>query len=671
MKRTVSTLILITIWFAAVSSLSARALQSGQDPLSLIRSDYQAGAITVDQKANLYIDAIRYPKRLPAKYASRKTLAEAPAGCPTIALKEVKTEWAELSPETQQRFSEAFARLSTAFTYVTPSGFFTIHYDITGGDAVPSADANSNTIPDYIERCAAYLDSSLDKLTEQGYLLPPSDEGLGGDNTFDVYFQEMGFYGYAVPENDGPAAWNDYYSHLTLHRNFIGFPPNNDPEGDQLGAAKVTIAHEFRHCCQFAYDASEFSWVMELDATYMEDIVFNATDDNYNYLGSFFSTPQKSLMDESIHMYACFTWHLYLAQKFDTSLIRSAWEGARFTSAYNALSDSLLGHYGWTQDSAFADYAVWNYITNTKNDGLHHEEAGAYPAMTVGQSYSTYPVTMVPGPSNPAGYAASYVQFFPGSSVGKLQINVDGENGRQWKFYVVKSTADNVHAVEEIVAPSPGYSGSLLIPQFESYFRVALVAVNVSEFSAPGVFTYSATVTPPYQVAGDILTDSLVYSGKIRIFKYNLSNPSIIPDIYAVIVSDSLGWLPLDTVNVAVEAGQDSLLSFQVRPQQGTPLGAHSMLRFVARSWGDSSVVDTSTINAVTILQRGDVNFSGNITVADLTYLVQFLFGGGAAPLPVVLAADANCSNTITVADLSFLVQRLFNLGASPPCNPF
>lgn len=63
----------------------------------------------------------------------------------------------------------------------------------------------------------------------------------------------------------------------------------------------------------------------------------------------------------------------------------------------------------------------------------------------------------------------------------------------------------------------------------------------------------------------------------------------------------------------------------------------------------------------------GDCNNSGSISVADLTYLVQFLFNGGAAPNPTALA-DVNCSNSITVADLVMLVQYLFNSGPTPNC---
>ena len=62
--------------------------------------------------------------------------------------------------------------------------------------------------------------------------------------------------------------------------------------------------------------------------------------------------------------------------------------------------------------------------------------------------------------------------------------------------------------------------------------------------------------------------------------------------------------------------------------------------------------------------RRGDVNGSGSIDVADLTYLVDYLFGGGPPP-PCLLEGDVNGSGGIDVSDLTYLVDYLF--GGGPP----
>ena len=63
---------------------------------------------------------------------------------------------------------------------------------------------------------------------------------------------------------------------------------------------------------------------------------------------------------------------------------------------------------------------------------------------------------------------------------------------------------------------------------------------------------------------------------------------------------------------------------------------------------------------------RGDADYSGGSpNVADLTYLVNYLFFGGPTP-PCFEEADVNCDGSINVADLTYLVDYLFMGGAQP-----
>jgi hypothetical protein len=69
---------------------------------------------------------------------------------------------------------------------------------------------------------------------------------------------------------------------------------------------------------------------------------------------------------------------------------------------------------------------------------------------------------------------------------------------------------------------------------------------------------------------------------------------------------------------------------------------------------------------------RGDVNFSGTIGVADVTYLVAYLKQkppGSPAP-PCDDEADVDGSGSINVADVTYLVAYLKGLGPAPPACP-
>ena len=671
-----SILVGIISLFCALITLfgqNLRAATNINDPILAIESDFREGRLTLDEKVMLQIKAIKKPYELPQKYqlfdlATGKTVSRSV----TMALKEIRIQWEQLSLETQQAFNQAFARWSTEYTYDSPGGFFKLHYDTTGTHKVPAADDDASGVPDFVEKCAAYCDTTYDAHILMGFLEPPPDGGLGGDEKFDIYFENMGYYGYAQPEGPGPEPWNDYYSYIVLNSDFLGFPPNDDPEGDQYGAAKVTVAHEFHHSTQFAYDINEGMWFMELDAVCLEDIIFDHSNDNYNYLHSFFDYPEKSLLENTSHAYSCFIWGLFLAQKFDTSLLVAIWEGARYDDVFNTLSDTLSDRYGWTQDSAFAEFATWNYCTYHRDDGQHHEEGGNYPYVTIGRSHSSYPVNFQTSPTAPAGYGSCYVQFFPQSVTGILRLTFNGDDSREWAAYLIKSIGMNEYEFEKLVLDSSTYYGQLDVFEFESYLRVTLVAINLSEFSNGAFFNYSAEILQPYACSSIVLTtDSAVYSGGEREFEYQVFNTSSLNDVFDISFHDDLGWITPDTIDKALSPGGDTVFSIPVHPPQGTPLETTSNLYFKVCSRGDTTVSDSQTVVAKTMLQHGDSDFSGQIDVSDITYLVAFLFTNGSSPIPVLEAGDFDCDSKIRITDLTAMVAYLFTGGEPSSCNPY
>ncbi|MDF1544987.1 MAG: GEVED domain-containing protein [bacterium] len=61
----------------------------------------------------------------------------------------------------------------------------------------------------------------------------------------------------------------------------------------------------------------------------------------------------------------------------------------------------------------------------------------------------------------------------------------------------------------------------------------------------------------------------------------------------------------------------------------------------------------------------GDLNMDDAVDVSDLTMLIEYLFGGGDAPLVIDLA-DVNASGQVDVADLTYFVEFMFNNGPAP-----
>jgi uncharacterized delta-60 repeat protein len=76
---------------------------------------------------------------------------------------------------------------------------------------------------------------------------------------------------------------------------------------------------------------------------------------------------------------------------------------------------------------------------------------------------------------------------------------------------------------------------------------------------------------------------------------------------------------------------------------------------------------DFITIKYVQKLIRGDANGDGVIDVADIVYLVNFLYRNGDPPTPVE-AGDTTCDGIVDVADVVRLISYLYRGGNPPSC---
>jgi len=85
-----------------------------------------------------------------------------------------------------------------------------------------------------------------------------------------------------------------------------------------------------------------------------------------------------------------------------------------------------------------------------------------------------------------------------------------------------------------------------------------------------------------------------------------------------------------------------------------------------ARVTGPCAPAVNSSAALVTIASsavHGDANGDGIVGTADIFYLINYLFGGGAAPLA---PCDVNASGRFDVADIFYLINYLFAGGAAP-----
>ncbi|WP_168929622.1 MXAN_6640 family putative metalloprotease [Nocardioides sp. GY 10127] len=286
----------------------------------------------------------------------------------TLALRDLYVLRSELSPTDQETADSLLARptdSSDADAYdrasqMTCGTHVCVHWVSSGADAATHA---------WVMKTLRVMEATWTKeVDDLGYRRPLSDGSLGsayngGNGKFDVYLTDLGdegVYGYCAPD-----------FHLVSHPKVGGgyCVLDNDYAVSDYGSAsgptlRVTAAHEFFHAIQFAYDYTEDTWFMESTATWMEEVVADAVDDNRQYL------------------------------RFG--------QVRRPSVALDLSSSSWLGVYG--------NWAFWQHLTQEKGRGIvlkAWRQAGAYSG--AGQTYSTKALARVL--ASRGGLVKAYARF--------------------------------------------------------------------------------------------------------------------------------------------------------------------------------------------------------------------------------------------------------------------
>jgi hypothetical protein len=157
-------------------------------------------------------------------------------------------------------------------------------------------------------------------------------------------------------------------------------------------------------------------------------------------------------------------------------------------------------------------------------------------------------------------------------------------------------------------------------------------------------------------------------NGTISVIFYDRRNDpaNLLMDVYLTqSTNGGITWTPnqrVTTVSSDPTAGQlkAGLL--------GEYIGLTSIDGCVHPVWTDTRLgnqdVFTSRMNCI---RYGDVNGDGVINVADIVYLINYLFKSGSPPNPYE-TGDTNCDGSVTISDVVFLINYLFFSGPLPRC---
>ncbi|MFH1195197.1 MAG: MXAN_6640 family putative metalloprotease [bacterium] len=305
----------------------------------------------------------------------------------------VRLNYNKFSNNQQQILTTLLMRPESDTSIVSPKGLFRIHYRFTDG------------APGYnITLLAVAFDSVYNyEINKLGYIAPPDDNGLGGDDLYDVYVYNIGnTYGWTNPEiflDDGLWA-----GHIVLDNDFDGFYTTG------IEAARVTAAHEFHHLVQMGnYILSDKdSFYHEITSVSMEEFVFDAINDYYGYMRAYFNNPSSSISNTVGFGYDLAIWNIFLKDRFGVDIIKKIWEEMKQLGAMNeyygkpvalkATEKVLLSIS--TESTSLKNelnkFGIWAYFTGPraeagKNQNAAFEEAEYYPLIRTSYLYEFEP----------------------------------------------------------------------------------------------------------------------------------------------------------------------------------------------------------------------------------------------------------------------------------------
>ena len=395
------------------------------------------------------------------------------------------------------------------------AGGFCVHWARATRDAPDLADADANGRPDTVDRVLATLIQVGGTYVQAGYRKPVSDGAKGGGvDQFDVYLVESGeagVYGYCAPEvvarGDRTAP-----AYCALDNDFAEFPTHTPLENMQ-----VTVAHEYFHAVQFAYDLTEDQWFLESSAAWVEDEIFDAVDDNVQYLRAGPISQPRIPIDrgQGLRVYGSWIFFRYLGEIEPESqaglptVVRDIWERAAGTAYSMKAVESVLKDRGRSMRKTVAKFADAN-----RHPKQRYDEGRKYPTAKPAGKATIAAGQGLRGTQSLDHLASGSYRFKPGSGTGgkawRLRVAVDLPPSTVPTAAVVTTRSTSGGLRTRLVKVGKGGNGSLKVPfssRTVSYVDVTLVNASTRYRCGRGT---------PYSCQGKARDDGLDLAVRVR-----------------------------------------------------------------------------------------------------------------------------------------------------------
>ncbi|MDR3666750.1 MAG: hypothetical protein P4L35_07905 [Ignavibacteriaceae bacterium] len=281
--------------------------------------------------------------------------------CNFALINSVRLHFNNFTLQQQQTLKQLLTRPTLQTSLVSPSGYYRIHYD-TAGINRPNY-GNDTLFYTHLNEVAVAADSAYNfEINYLGYPVPPSDNGAGGDDKYDIYLEYLGdVYGDTqfdfTSGEKGP-------TYTEVNSDFTGFPTTG------LDAVRVTIAHEFHHAIQigdYIYRDTDV-WFHEMTSVSMEHFVYGSIHDYYYYMSHYFDNPNRSIAENDVSSgdgYDVAIWNIYMQKKFDFDIIKRQWELMPIYRAVTCFNQSLVERNAFFSQ-VLNEFGVWAFYTDVR-----------------------------------------------------------------------------------------------------------------------------------------------------------------------------------------------------------------------------------------------------------------------------------------------------------------
>jgi hypothetical protein len=430
-----------------------------------------------------------------------QTALSGKGGDATLALRELWLQRGNLSAADKATYSRLAARPTK--TSFVDAGNVRVWYtptELTGG-------YDQNVVANNAALVAQTYSAA-------GYRQPKPDFGKGGSDQTDIYVDTLpqGLYGYCTVDDDvqqpGPGRY-DVPAFCVVDNDYAGFPVNTPVENLQ-----VTLAHEYFHATQFAYDVADDGWAMEATAAWVEDEVFDGVDDNVQYLADSPITDRKRSIDKfgGLFHYGVWIWFRYLAEKFPgetgtlPTIVRDFWEAA--DSSKGAKKDKYFTQgmaqvlkkkpYKTSVDKEFTLFSDANLRAPSFYEEGTTNTAGTYPSAKINGKKALNKGQAKSFKAKLDHLSAASYRYTPKGNAKKLQIAISGAPKSQGTRAVVTTTLTNGKVKVKVVSINAKGKGS-----FTAGFKKSKVAsVDVTLVNASVRFVDCYKKQTPFSCSG-------------------------------------------------------------------------------------------------------------------------------------------------------------------------